>query len=205
MTKDILKLYLVLETGMLKMPLEQFIPAVIKNGVTAIQLRDKDASAAERFATGEYLTRVLSGTGVLFVVNDRIDIAKTIGARAVHLGIKDIPLLAAKKSFPDMVYGYSCNDEDDIKLAKFADYIGVGPAFTTSTKSDLRPVIGPEGIKKLIMRTGKPAVAIGGINLDNIMQLKGTGIAGVAVSSAICGAANPARAASALREKVEQL
>lgn len=205
MTKDILKLYLVLETKMLKVPLGDFVTSVIKNGVTAIQLRDKGMTAREQFETGEYLVKLLAGTGVLFVMNDRIDLARAVGCRVVHLGVKDIPLLAAKKAFPDMVYGYSCNDENDIAMAKYADYIGVGPAFMTNTKKDLRPVIGPAGIAKLIKRTGKPAVAIGGINEENISQLKGTGIAGVAVSSHICAASNPARAAARMRELVEKL
>jgi thiamine-phosphate pyrophosphorylase len=203
--KQQLKLYLVLETQMLKKPLEVFIPEVVKNGVTAVQLRDKGMTAREQFETGQKLMELLTGTDVLFVVNDRIDLARCLGARAVHLGVKDIPLKRAKETFPDMIYGYSCNTKDDIEMAKLADYIGVGPAFMTGTKKDLRPVIAPEGIAELIKLTSKPAVAIGGINAENIHTLYGCGLSGVAVSSCICAAQDPARAAAEMREKAEKL
>lgn len=203
--KNHLKLYLVLETQMLKKPLEVFMPEVVKNGVTAVQLRDKGMSAREQYETGLKLTQLLTGTDVLFVVNDRIDLARCLAARAVHLGVKDIPLKKVKETYPDMLYGYSCNTVDDIETAKLADYIGVGPAFMTGTKKDLRPVIAPEGIAELIKLTSKPAVAIGGINAGNIHTLYGCGLAGVAVSSCICAADDPARAAAELREKTEKL
>jgi thiamine-phosphate pyrophosphorylase len=204
MIDNYLKLYLVLETGMLKMPLEDFIPAVVDGGVTCIQLRDKGASSREMFDRGRRIMQLLEGKDVLFVVNDRLDIALTLGAKAVHVGIKDVPLAEAKAKFPDMVYGYSCNDMDDVRTAQVADYIGVGPAFPTDTKADLRGLIGPEGIAKLVAAAGKPAVAIGGIGASNITQLRGTGVTGVAVSSAICASVDPKGAASILREQVER-
>lgn len=200
-----LKLYLVLETGMLKMPLEDFIPQVVKGGVTCIQLRDKGATSRELFDRSKLVMELLKGQDVLFVVNDRLDIALTLGAKAVHVGIKDVPLAEAKAKFPEIIYGYSCNNMDDVSTAKDAEYIGVGPAFPTSTKADLRGVIGPEGIAKLVAEANKPAVAIGGIGISNIAQLNGTGISGVAVSSAICASADPYGAASALREQAEKL
>jgi len=198
-----LKLYLVLESKMLKMPLEEFIPAVVDGGVTCIQLRDKGATSWEKFFVGQKIIRLLEGRDVLFVVNDRTDLALTLGAKAVHLGAKDVPLAESKAKFPDMIFGYSCNDMDDVKTAQIADYIGVGPAFPTDTKADLRGLIGPTGIKKLVAEAGKPAVAIGGICAENIAQLSGTGVTGVAVSSAICAAENPYEAARALREQVD--
>jgi thiamine-phosphate pyrophosphorylase len=203
--KDKLKLYLVLETDMLKMPLEEFIPQVVENGVTAIQLRDKNRNIRQRFETGQKLKQLLAGKDVLFCINDRIDLAMALEVDCVHLGVKDIPLHAAAESFPYMLYGYSCNCKEDIQIASTADYIGIGPAFFTGTKSDLRPVIGADGIKSLLEGFNRPAVAIGGINADNILDLKGSGIEGVAVSSAICAANNPAEAARILREKAEQL
>jgi thiamine-phosphate pyrophosphorylase len=200
-----MKLYLVLESGMLKMPLDEFIPAVVDGGVTCIQIRDKNCSSRERFDTGRRVMDLLKGKDVMFVVNDRADIAAALGAGAVHVGAKDVPLAELQKAFPSMLYGYSCNNSDDIMTAEAADYIGVGPAFFTDTKADLRGLIGPEGIKALLQKTDKPAVAIGGINAQNIELLRGTGINGVAVSSAICAAADPYEAAKILREKAELL
>ena len=205
MTRELLKLYLVLETKMLKKPLDIFIDEVVKNGVTAIQLRDKGATARERYETGLRLVQMLSGTGVFFVVNDRLDIARAVGCGAVHLGVKDIPLKRAKEISPHMLYGYSCNCEEDIEAARQADYIGVGPAFMTGTKADLRPAIGVDGIAKLVAMTNRPAVVIGGINESNILQFKGIGLAGVAVSSCICASEDPAGSAARMRELAEQL
>lgn len=205
MIKNYLKLYLVLETDMLKMSLEDFIPAVIRGGVTAIQLRDKDNTAAMRYETGLRLKEMLAEHDILFVINDRIDLAHALGVNAVHLGIKDIPLKAAKAAFPDMIYGYSCNCMEDAETAQDADYIGVGPAFFTGTKKDLRPVIDTLTIAGIVDKAQRPAVAIGGINADNVHELRGTGIAGIAVSSCICAAADPEAAAAELRHKIEKL
>ena len=203
--KNYLKLYLVLETKMLKCPLEEFIPAVVKGGVTCIQVRDKGFTAREQFDTGKKVMELLDGSDVRFVVNDRADIAAALGAGAVHVGAKDIPLADVRKVFPGMMFGYSCNTAEDIKTAESADYIGVGPAFPTDTKADLRSLIGPSGIAELLKLTDKPAVAIGGIGRENISQLYGIGLSGVAVSSAVCAAGDPYKAASELRELAEKL
>lgn len=205
--KNFLKLYLVLETGMLKMPLEKFIPAIIKGGITAVQLRDKDFEINERYATGLKLKELLSGTGIPFIINDRIDLALALDADMVHVGLKDIPASVVKSKFSDFTVGYSCNSSEDIHTAESAgvDYIGVGPAFVTDTKKDLRAIRGMEGIKSLAMSTSLPSVAIGGIGISNILELKNSGISGVAVSSSICASENPYEVTAKLRELAEQL
>jgi thiamine-phosphate pyrophosphorylase len=205
--KDFLKCYLVFEEDMLKVPLDEFVPAVIEGGVTAFQLRNKQASVKENYALGLKLQKMLAGTNVLFVINDRIDLACAIKAPCVHLGIKDLPVDIARQVYADTLYGYSCNDIADLRKAETtgADYIGVGPAFFTGTKKDLREVRGIDGIKELATGTKLPAVAIGGINANNIHELKGTGIAGVAVSSAICASDDPYNATKLIRELSESL
>lgn len=187
-----LKLYLVLETDLLNLSLERFIKDVIDGGVTAIQLRDKSKSINERYETGRILHNILKNEDILFIVNDRIDLALCVNACGTHLGENDLPIEAAKKHF-QLIYGYSCNNEKDILLANkvSADYIGIGPAFHTKTKRDLRKVIGVDGISELLKKTNIPAVAIGGITLDNVYLFKNTGLSGVAVSSAICSSVNP--------------
>ena len=187
-----LKLYLVLETDLLNLSLERFIKDVIDGGVTAIQLRDKSKSINERYETGRILHNILKNEDILFIVNDRIDLALCVNACGTHLGENDLPIEAAKKHF-QLIYGYSCNNEKDILLANkvSADYIGIGPAFHTKTKRDLRKVIGVDGISELLKKTNIPAVAIGGITLDNVYLFKNTGLSGVAVSSAICSSDNP--------------
>lgn len=187
-----LKLYLVLETDLLNLSLERFIKDVIDGGVTAIQLRDKSKSINERYETGRIVHNILKNEDILFVVNDRIDLALCVDACGAHLGENDLPIEVAKKHF-QLIYGYSCNNEKDILLANkvSADYIGIGPAFHTKTKRDLRKVIGVDGISELLKKTSIPAVAIGGITLDNVYLFKNTGLSGVAVSSAICSSDNP--------------
>lgn len=187
-----LKLYLVLETDLLNLSLERFIKDVIDGGVTAIQLRDKSKSINERYETGRIVHNILKNEDILFIVNDRIDLALCVDACGTHLGENDLPIEVAKKHF-QLIYGYSCNNEKDILLANkvSADYIGIGPAFHTKTKRDLRKVIGVDGISELLKKTNIPAVAIGGITLDNVYLFKNTGLSGVAVSSAICSSDNP--------------
>jgi len=98
--------------------------------------------------------------------------------------------------------GYSCNSYEDIKTAEESsvDYIGIGPFAKTTTKEDLRDLLGREGIGKLALHTSIPAVAIGGITLENCTNLIGTGIKGVAVSSEICKSKNPYLVAKKFRE-----
>ncbi len=201
---DSLKLYLILETDMIKYPLQEFISMVAEGGVTAIQLRNKFKTAMENYEIGLKISDYLKDKNVLFVINDRIDLAAVLSCNNVHLGTKDLPLKQAKKIYPHLTIGYSCNNRKDIQTAaKYkADYIGVGPAFYTDTKKDLKTVLKPEGIKQLVKETSIPAVAIGGINLENVNMLKNTGIKGIAVSSAICAAENPYKTTLRLKNEI---
>lgn len=204
---DYLRLYLVFEEDMLKVPLDEFIPAVIDGGVSALQIRSKNMDVANRLICAHRIMELIEGENVLFVVNDRIDLALSLGAEVVHLGFKDIPIKKAVDTWSEMVFGYSCNSVQDLETAVLggASYIGVGPAFNTSTKKDLRVVIGASGIKNIVEQSPLPAVAIGGINETNMSQLFGIGLSGVAVSSALCASENPYKDAKRLRELAEQL
>ncbi len=202
---DRLKLYLVLETDYIKFPLKDFINMIVDGGVTAIQLRNKFKSVKENYVIGTEIKDLLHDKDVLFVINDRIDLAKALNVNSVHIGVKDLPLKIVKESYSDFIVGYSCNDLEDILTANgcSADYIGVGPAFFTDTKKDLRQVLGSEGIAKLLKNTDIPAVVIGGINSENLHGLRDTGIKGVAVSSALCASENPFKTALNLRKIID--
>lgn len=197
-----LKLYLILETDMLKIPLEEFIPQVVSGGVTAIQLRDKKLTAKQRYENGLKIKELIKDKDIMITVNDRLDLALALEIDAIHVGVKDIPPYVIKELYPDILVGYSCNNFEDLEVAEKSkvSYIGVGPAFLTSTKDDLRPLIGPDGIKEIISKTDIPSVAIGGINLQNCHQLVDTGVKGVAVSSEICRSPNPYETAKKFRE-----
>ncbi len=202
---DRLKLYLVLETDNIKFPLKDFINMVVDGGVTAIQLRNKFKSVKENYVIGLEIKDILHDKDVLFVINDRIDLAKALNVNSVHIGVKDLPLKIVKEVYLDFIVGYSCNNSEDILMANSysADYIGVGPAFFTDTKKDLRRVLCSEGIENLLKNTDIPAVAIGGINSENLHDLRDTGIKGVAVSSALCASENPFKTALSLRKIVD--
>lgn len=199
---DYLKLYLIFESSMLQIPLADFIQQVVDGGVTAIQLRDKKLTAKERYENGLQIKELLQGKDVMLSMNDRLDLGIALGIDVVHVGVKDIPPYAIKELYPDMVVGYSCNNLDDICTAEksLVDYIGVGPAFETSTKDDLRPVIGVEGIRKLVAMTKIPAVAIGGIKLSNCEVLANSGVKGVAISSELCSSKKPYEVAKKFRD-----
>lgn len=202
-----LKLYLVFESSMLKLPLDEFMEQVIEGGITAFQLRDKNVWAGKRVENGKMAAEFCRNSNIPFIVNDRLDIARILKADGVHLGDKDIPLDIAKNEFGEFFYGYSCNNPDDLKYAAAcgAAYTGVGPIFDTSTKRDLREVLDKEKIRELTSLANIPSVGIGGINRTNADLLKNTGLNGIAVVSAICASENPYRETKMLRELAEDL
>lgn len=204
---DFLKLYLVFESCMLKLPLDEFMQQVIEGGITAFQIRDKRVDFRKQYENAELIARYLKNTDIPLIVNDRVDLARIINADGVHLGTKDIPLAKAKEFFPEYFYGYSCNSLSDAVFAEKcgADYIGVGPVFNTQTKTDVLNTLPKEDIKKIVDKTSLPSVAIGGINAESINKLKGLGVDGVAVVSAICASEDPYKQTRILRELVEAL
>ena len=201
-----LKLYLVLETSALCLPLDEFIAQIADGGVTAIQLRDKTATALERFNIAKYIKPLIAKKDILFIINNNADIAAAVGAHGVHLGPEDLPPADVKKHFPDFCIGVSCNNNDDCTAANeaHADYAGVGPAFFTATKTNLRPLLTPKGVKKITEKLDIPAVAIGGITAENITELKGCGVYGAAVSSAICASETPYDTVLIMRKLIEE-
>ncbi|GAB7140376.1 thiamine phosphate synthase [Deferribacterales bacterium RsTz2092] len=204
--KEYLRLYLVLETSMLKLPLEDFIGQAVDGGVTAIQLRDKGATANERLATANKLKRIIADKDVLFIVNDDPDLARAVGAHGVHLGPTDMPPDKVRLMFPELIIGCSCNDFADTVIIKSAGvhYAGIGPVFLTITKTDARPVIGVDGMHKLAEILPVPSVAIGGITENNVGRMMFSANAGVAVASALCKAENPQGIAAKIRASVDK-
>lgn len=190
-----LKLYTVIETPLLKVPLYEFIIQTSLAGVTAFQLRDKGSDGASMVQNAMIIKKALTdlkGHKPLFIINDRADIAHVCGADGVHVGIKDVSPQLLKKSFPDLIIGSSCNNLQDAALAsKWSDYAGVGPIFHTSTKKDLRSVIGIQGAKDISKALSVPCVAIGGINEENCSDVIKSGVSGLALSSCICSSQNP--------------
>lgn len=200
-------------------PEQDVVREAIDGGATAIQLRGKKMSGLEMYRMAVALRDITARHGVLFIVNDRLDVALATEADGVHLGQEDIPARCALEvmdryaragrlapgAWPGrMVLGISVENVAQAVAAENygADYLGAGPAWATTTKTDAVAPIGPEGIKTICSSVRIPVVAIGGISHANAGRLATTGIAGVAVVSAVVSAADVRGAARSLYEVV---
>jgi thiamine-phosphate pyrophosphorylase len=147
------------------------------------------------------LRQLAAELGVLFVVNDRCDLALAVDADGVHLGQSDLPLAYARKIMgPDTLIGLSTHNAEQVKEADGLkpDYIGFGPIFKPASKRDHDPVVGTEGLRAVRPLTTLPIFAIGGITVDHVGDVLQAGANGVAVMSAILKAPDLQRAVSEL-------
>lgn len=202
MRREALRLYLVADRGYAAgRRLRPIVEAAVRAGVTLVQIRDKGDDARAFLAEALELRAALAGSGVPLLVNDRIDIARAIGAEGVHLGQRDLPPRIAREQLgPDTIIGLSIENRGQLGDGKFdgVDYLGVGPVFATSTKSDASAPIGLDGLAAIRAATRLPMVGIGGIGPADAAAVRATGVNGICVVSAILGAADPAAAARAL-------
>lgn len=174
----------------------RLLPALVEGGVDAFQVRDKELSTRELV---ELTERVLE-LDVVVIVNDRLDVVLAAGAHGVHLGADDLSVATARRLAPDIVIGATCRDHLGVQRAvrDGADYVGVGPVFTTTSKEGLPD---PLGLGALAEAVGPlPVFAIGGITADRVEAVMATGVHGVAVISGIWSARNPVAAAATFAE-----
>ncbi|HQO38651.1 MAG TPA: thiamine phosphate synthase [Candidatus Omnitrophota bacterium] len=162
------------------------VRVALRAGVRVVQYRDKDASSAVMYRKARVLKRLCGGA--LFIVNDRIDIAMAAGADGVHLGQDDMPLAAARQILGKRkIIGISVRTVRQARqaVAGGADYLGVGPVFTTATKADAGRPRGLGLIKRIRAEFDIPLVAIGGISLDNASSVIAAGADALCAISAI--------------------
>ena len=202
--KECLALYAVTDSRWLE-PGERIASKVedaILGGATIIQLREKDSDREQFLSDARQCLAVCRSYGVPLIVNDDISIASEIDADGVHLGQDDLDPREARERF-NGIAGVSAHDVDEAEkaYADGADYIGCGAVFSTSTKSNTRS-LGVDGLRAIVDSSELPVVAIGGIDENNIVQLEKTGIAGVAVVSAIFSKEDVTKAARTLAEIV---
>ena len=201
-------LYLVTDRDLLKgRELTKVIEEAILGGTSIVQLREKYASSLEFYEVAKEVKKITDKYNVPLIINDRIDIALAIDASGVHLGQSDIPCSIARKILPQgKIIGVSAHNlnEAEKALKDGADYLGCGAVFNTSTKKDVT-TLSYEGLKEITDNINIPIVAIGGINENNIITLKGSGINGVAVVSSIIGKENVKGASEKLKELVKKL
>lgn len=200
--------YLVTDRDLLKgRNLTEVIEEAILGGTSIVQLREKCASSLEFYEIAKEVKKITDKYNVPLIINDRIDIALAIDASGVHLGQSDIPCSIARKILPKgKIIGVSAHNlnEAEKALKDGADYLGCGAVFNTSTKKDVT-TLSYEGLKEITDNINIPIVAIGGINENNIITLKGSGINGVAVVSSIIGKENVKGASEKLKELVKKL
>jgi thiamine-phosphate pyrophosphorylase len=180
----------------------------VAGGVDVVQLREKTASARERYDLGRNLRALTREAGVDLVVNDRVDIARAVDADGVHLGDDDLPVSVAREQLgEEAVIGRSVSTVAGAEAAEAAgaDYLGVGAVYRTGTK-DTDPeqtAVGLDRVQAIREAVDLPFVGIGGVDAGNAADVVAAGADGVAVVSAIVAAEDPTAATRALGEAVE--
>lgn len=207
--KKSMLLYAITDRGWLKEgeTLESVVEDVLKSGATFLQLREKIQGHEEIVKTARNLHDLCKKYNVPFVVNDDIMAAKEIDADGVHIGQSDMEYTKAREILgPDKIIGVSAGNLAEAKEAERvgADYIGVGAVFHTDTKKDATSLTMAQ-LKEISEEVSIPVVAIGGISIDNALELKGTGVDGICVISAIFGSENPSEATKKLLDLSKQI
>lgn len=182
--------------------LEDKVEQAIRGGATIVQLREKSLSTGDFIKAAANVKRVTDKYGVPLIINDRLDIALVVDAAGLHVGQDDLPAVIARRLLgKEKILGVSVTNRQEAINAEGdgADYIGAGAVFPTDTKKDSGFVDGRE-LKNITEAVGIPVVAIGGINEENVLTLKGSGIRGIAVVSAIFGKEDVMDAARIMKE-----
>ncbi len=152
---------------------------LVEFGAKIIQYRCKHKTDKEMYEESLAIKDMLHGKDIVFIIDDRVDLALIVGADGVHVGDKDLPVCAIRKVVPkDFIVGLSTHNVADVMNAVCCDYIGIGPVFYTTTKDDAYTPLGVDMAKKMIELSKVPAYLIGGITLDNIESIKNINAAG---------------------------
>lgn len=187
--------------------LESQVEQALKGGATFVQLREKELDEETFLEEAKKIKKLCGKYHVPFVINDNVDIALAVDADGVHVGQSDMEAGKVREKLgPDKIIGVSCKTVEQALLAKKhgADYLGVGAMYPTGTKKDATAVT-PAALSEICHAVDIPVVAIGGISKDRLEPLRGTGVYGVAVVSAIFAAEDIEKAAKELKEAVKEI
>lgn len=183
------------------------VKKALDGGATFVQLREKKLDREDFLAEALEIQKLCKKYGVPFVINDEVSIAKDIDADGVHVGQSDMEAMDVRKVLgPDKILGVSAQTVEQAIIAEKhgADYLGVGAVFATGSKDDADDV-SHETLKAICEAVSIPVIAIGGITKDNVSELAGPGICGVAVISAIFGQNDIKKATEDLKASVEKM
>lgn len=200
-----LDLYVILDrTASRGRDLREILDGVIRGGGRIVQLREKERPSGQCLPLVEELRDQARRAGISFVVNDRLDLALAVEADGFHVGQDDLPALRVRRLIPaSMFLGVSTHSLAEAKQAQAdgADYVAVGSIFPTATKPESQ-LVGLDLVRAARRAVTAPLVAIGGITLDNVAEVIRAGADGVAVISAVCGAADPTQATRLFLERI---
>ena len=183
------------------------VEEALNGGATILQLREKNKSTMEYIALAEKVHELTKKYDVPLIIDDRIDVALAVGAEGVHLGKEDMPIATARRILgDDFIIGATAKTVPWAMEAYEggADYLGVGAIFHTGSKADADDV-SIETLKAICKAVNIPVVAIGGISKHNVVELRGSGICGIAVISAIFAAEDIKSATAELKILTEQV
>jgi thiamine-phosphate pyrophosphorylase len=198
------RLYAIMDADLLTEPAPTFAKLLALSGVELIQYRSKNASSRTLFEISSRIADSLKGMTARFVVNDRADIARLVGAGGVHVGQEDLPVDVARAVCGSgsagaaragkFWVGVSTHTFEQVRaaVATSADYIAVGPIYATATKEKPNAIVGVEFIRLARALTRKPIVAIGGITVERAAEVFRAGADSVAVARDLICAADPA-------------
>ena len=183
------------------------VERALKGGATFIQLREKELDEGDFLEEAKEIQKLCREYHVPFVINDNVEIAAAIGADGVHVGQSDMEAGDVRRRLgPDKIIGVSAQTAEQALRAQehVADYLGVGAVFPTGSKADATEV-SRETLEEICRAVDIPVIAIGGIGRENVMELKGSGICGIAVISSIFAQKDIEAAAAELKKRVEEM
>jgi thiamine-phosphate pyrophosphorylase len=169
----------------------------IAGGADTVQFRQKEGTTRKMIETARDMKNLCASAGVVFIVNDRLDVALASDADGVHLGQEDFPIPLAREILGEnKIFGGSAVTMEEAQkcLEEGADYVGFGPVYPTASKADAGPVTGLDLMKEVVDKVRLPLIAIGGVNRENTPELIRAGAHGIAVISAVCCRKDPERA-----------
>lgn len=181
------KLYVIISSNLMKKSLEEVLQDVIEGGADAIQLREKTMSDREFLIIARQVRKVTAQSKTVFIVNDRVEIARKADADGLHIGQSDIDITTARSILGhNKIIGVSTHTISQARRAQQsgADYIGAGPVFSTATKS-YEPPVGLDYVQQVKKEITIPFVAVGGINIGNVQEVLHAGGRRIAICSAI--------------------
>lgn len=181
------------------------IEEALKAGATMVQLREKELTTEVFLEEAKQIKKITDAYEVPLIINDHVAVAIACDAAGVHLGQNDLEVVAARHLLgPDKIIGVTAKTVEQARLAakQGADYLGTGAVFGTTTKQDARSIT-LEQLQAVTAAVSIPVVGIGGINQENILRLRGSGVAGVAVVSGIFAASNIGDAVRVLKKRAE--